>query len=121
LIWGVSVYGVFATWDAAEIALCGMGADPIAYDRMLDYWLRMASGAFALIGLGYLLLAINPRKHTSILPWSGWLMIVEGAILAVHGIRLHLPPVPFYGDVAACFLGGVGILVFRKSAVPLQG
>lgn len=119
LIWGVSVCGVFATWDAAEIALCGMGADPIAYDRMLDYWLRMASGAFALIGLGYLLLAINPRKHVSILPWSGWLMIVEGAILAVHGIRLHLPPFPFYGDVAACFLGGAGILVFRKSAVPL--
>ncbi len=119
VVWGVSVFGVFASWDAVEIALCGLGAEPIAYDRMLDYWLRMASGAFTLIGVGYLLLAINPRKHLAILPWSGWLMIVEGMILAIHGLRLHLPPFPFYGDVAACFVGGVGILVFRNSAVPL--
>jgi hypothetical protein len=119
LVWGVAVCGVFATWDAAEIALSGMGAEPIAYDRMLDYWLRMASGAFALIGVGYLLLAINPRKHASIVPWSGWLLVVEGAVLTFHGIRLGLPPFPFYGDIAACFIAGVGILALRKSATPL--
>ena len=118
-VWGVSVCGVFSTWDAAANALSGMGAQPIAYDRMLDYWLRMASGAFALIGVGYLLLAINPRKHASVLPWSGWLMIVEGAVLAFHGIRLGLPPFPFYGDIAACFIAGVAILALRKSVAPL--
>ena len=42
--WGVSAFGVFASWPAASAAL-GLGAQPIAYDRMLDYWLRMASGA----------------------------------------------------------------------------
>ena len=120
LVWGVSVCGVFSTWDAAASALSGMGAQPISYDRMLDYWLRMVSGAFALIGLGYSLLAINPRKHAAILPWAGWLMIVEGAVLAFHGFRLNLPTFPFYGDIAACFIGGVGILASRKSAAPLQ-
>ena len=115
--WGVSAFGIFSTWDAAAGALQGLGAIPITYDRMLDYWLRMASGAFTFIGLGYLLLAINPRKHVSILPWSGWLMVLEGVVLAVHGFRLGLSPFPFYGDIAACFIGGGGILVLHKSAL----
>jgi hypothetical protein len=115
--WGVSAFGVFSSWEAATQALQGMGAKPIAYDRMLDYWLRMASGAFTLVGVGYLLLAINPRKHASILPWAGWLMVIEGVVLAVHGFRLGLPPFPFYGDIAACFVGGGAILGLRKSAV----
>lgn len=114
--WGVSAFGIFTTWDAATQALQGMGAKQIAYDRMLDYWLRMASGAFTLMGVGYLLLAINPRKHASILPWSGWLLVIEGIVLAIHGFRLGLPPFPFYGDIAACFIGGGGILALHKSA-----
>lgn len=118
IAWGVSVYGVFASWDAAANALHGLGAGEIAYDRMLDYWLRMAAGAFALVGLGYLMVAINPRRHAAILHWFGWCMILEGAVLLLHGLRLGLPPFPFYGDVTACFGGGVAILVLRKSALP---
>lgn len=45
--WGVSVVVVVVSWSTAAEALQGLGAQPIAYDRMLDYWLRMASGAFA--------------------------------------------------------------------------
>ena len=116
IAWGVSVFGVFSTWDAAADALRGLGAKPIEYDPMLDYWLRMASGAFALVGIGYLLLAINPRKYAVILPWAGWLMILEGAVLAFHGFRLGLPPFPFYGDIGACFLGGAATLALQNSA-----
>ena len=48
--WGISVVGVFASWPQAAEMLQGLGTKPIAYDPMLDYWLRMAAGAFALIG-----------------------------------------------------------------------
>lgn len=71
-------------WETAAGALQGMGAKPISYDPMLDYWLRMASGAFALVGTGYLLLAIYPRKFSVMLPWFGWIMVVEGIILLTH-------------------------------------
>lgn len=81
-----------------------MGAQSIPHDPMLDYWLRMASGA------------LNPRKFAVMLPWFGSIMLVEGAILLVHGLRLGLGPFPFYGDVAACFLGGAGIFALRKAA-----
>ena len=62
LAWGVSLVGVFLSWPAAAGALEGLGAKPITYDPMLDYWLRMASGAFALIGCWYLVLMIWPRR-----------------------------------------------------------
>jgi hypothetical protein len=116
LVWGVSAVGVFAQWETATGMLQGMGAKPIAYDPMLDYWLRMAAGAFALVGTGYLLLAIYPRKFAVILAWFGWIMVVEGLVLLVHGLRLGLSPFPFYGDVSASFAGGLGILLLRKAA-----
>lgn len=116
--WGISAVGVFASWPVAERALEGLGAHPIFYDKMLDYWLRMASGAFALIGVWYLMLMLWPQKYYLAIPWFGGLMLVEGAILLVHGLRLGLPPLPFYGDVTACLIGGSGIVWFSRYARP---
>lgn len=45
-------------------------------------------------------------------------MIAEGMLLLFHGLRLHLPPFPFYGDTAACLVGGGGILWWAKAAEP---
>ena len=114
--WGVSVVGVFASWPQVNAIAQGMGAKLIAYDPMLDYWLRMICGAFTLIGLWYLALALWPRKFAAAIPWFGWIMVLEGVILLVSGLRLGIGPFPFYGDVAACFLGGAGILFFAKAA-----
>jgi hypothetical protein len=114
--WGISILGVFMSWPQAEQSLQGLGAQPIAYDRMLDYWLRMAAGAFGLIGCWYFLLMIWPHKFHVAIPWFGVLMLIEGIILLVHGLRLALPPFPFYGDVSACLLGGVGIIWLSKAA-----
>jgi len=115
-VWGVSAFGIFLKWETAAAGLQGMGAKPINHDPMLDYWLRMAAGAFALLGTGYLLSAIHPHKFAVLLPWFGWIMVVEGVVLLVHGVRLGLPPFPFYGDVAASFVGGGGILSLRRAA-----
>ena len=113
--WGVSAAGVFVSWQEAEKLLEGLGAKPIAYDPMLDYWLRMAAGAFALVGVWYLLLALWPKKFSAAVPWFGGLMLLEGLILLVHGLRLSLPPFPFYGDVSACFIAGSGIVLCSRN------
>ena len=118
LTWGVSLLGVFASWDTATRALQGLGAGLVAYDPRLDYWLRMVAGAFGLLGIGYFLLALKPSDYRAVLPWAGWLMVLEGIVLACHGVRLGLPPFPFYADIAACFAGGGGILVLRRAAKP---
>lgn len=123
LVWGVSWVGVFLPWPTAVVALQGLGAREIPADPMLDYWLRMASGAFGLVGMLYALLAWRPLRYASVIPALGWLMLLEGAVLLVHGTRLTLPPFPFVADVAACFVGGLGILrtagrVLSTSATP---
>jgi hypothetical protein len=78
----------------------------------------MAAGAFTLIGCWYLILTIWPQKFHSAIPWFGGLMVVEGIILLVRGLRLSLSPFPFYGDVSACLLGGGGILYLSPYARP---
>jgi hypothetical protein len=113
--WGISAVGIFASWSEAEQLLEGLGAKPIAYDPMLDYWLRMAAGAFSLIGGWYLILMIWPQKFRVAVPWFGFLMLVEGLILLVHGLRLSLPPLPFYADASTCLIAGSGILVCSRN------
>jgi hypothetical protein len=110
--------GVFLSWSAVSQALQGLGAQPIAYDRMLDYWLRMAAGAFALVGCWFLVLMIWPQKFHAAIPWFGGFMLAEGLVLLLHGLRLSLPPFPFYGDTAACFVGGGAILYLARYAKP---
>lgn len=83
---------------------------------MLEYWFRMFAGAFGLIGVWYTMLMIWPRKFAVAIPWFGILMLVEGIILLVHGVRLSLPPFPFFGDTAACFMLGGGILYLAPAA-----
>jgi len=114
--WIVCVVGVFATWSQINSIAQGMGAKPIAYDPMLDYWLRMICGAFTLVGLWYLALALWPRKFAAVIPWFGWLMIAEGIILLVSGLRLGVGPFPFYGDTSICFVCGLGIVCFARHA-----
>jgi len=114
--WGVTVVGVFAGWPQVNDIAQSMGAKPIAYDPMLDYWLRMISGAFTLIGLWYLVLALWPRKFAAAIPWFGWVMVLEGVVLLVSGLRLDIGPFPFYGDVSACLILGAGILILSRAA-----
>lgn len=114
--WGISVYGVFASWPAAVTELQGLGAGAIPHDPMLDYWLRMAAGAFTAIGVFLLVLAVNPKRFAAVLPLVGVLLIAEGLVLLVHGLRLGLEPLPFYVDVTFCLVTGIGIWLLRKEA-----
>jgi len=118
ITWGVSVFGIFVSWSAASQLLQKLGAHPIAYDRMLDYWLRMTAGAFTLIGCWCLILMVWPKKYYIAIPWFGAFMFIEGIVLLVHGLRLSLPPFPFYADIAACFVCGGGILYLSRCARP---
>jgi len=62
--WVVCVIGVFLSWSSFTNLLHGLGGPIIGYDRMLDYWLT--AGAYTLIGLLYLLLAVQPAKYRAV-------------------------------------------------------
>ena len=111
ITWIAAAPALILSWDSALAAMQSLGAGDLPHDKMLDYWLRMASGAFVLIGCIYLLLLLQPKRFRDFIPWMGGFSLMEGLVLLAHGTRLKLGPWPFYGDLAACMLAGIGILV----------
>lgn len=119
LTWGCAAVGIVLPWSMALGGLQGLGAGDIPYDRMLDYWLRMTSGAFASIGMLFAAAAIRPARMSAMLPWLAALMIIEGTVIGLHGMRLGLSGFPFLGDLTACFVTGLGILwCLKKRGAP---
>lgn len=118
--WGVSVFGVLLPWPVAEDCLRGLGVGPLPADPMLDYWLRMAGGGFTMVGVLFAAILINPRKYGAVLPLLAWLCVAEGVVLLASGLRLGLPPFPFWGDVSFCLGVGLGLLVVHPRAAREQ-
>jgi hypothetical protein len=114
--WAVSVVAVVLPWPTAVTALNGLGAGAVPNDPMLDYWLRMAAGAFTGVGIFFLVLGLWPRRFSNVIGLAAALMFLEGLVLLVHGLRLGLPPFPFYADAAFCLLVGAGIWILRNEA-----
>ena len=86
-------------------------------DPMLNYWMRMASGGFAIIGAIFAAILIAPKKYAVLIPLMACLSIAEGMILLVSGLVLRLPPFPFWGDTTFCLGIGVGLLVVYPLAL----
>jgi hypothetical protein len=116
LAWGISALGIVLPWPAAAAGLQGLGAGSIPQDPMLDYWLRMAAGAFTGVGVFFLILAVWPSRHANVIGIAAALMFAEGIILLVHGLRLDLRPFPFYADTSFCILVSAGIWMLRNEA-----
>ena len=114
--WGVSAVGVVLSWPAALIALQGLGVGEIPYDPMLDYWLRMAAGAFTGVGIFFFIVGLWPSKFSNVIGILAVLMFLEGIVILVHGFRLGLSPFPFYSDAGFCLLVGAGIWILKDEA-----
>ena len=114
--WAVSVAGVVLPRSDVVMALNGLGAKEVPADPMLDYWFRMAAGAFTGIGVFFLIIAIRPGRFANVIPIAAGLMFLEGIVLLIHGLRLGLTPLPFYCDTAFCLLVGGGIWFLRNEA-----
>ena len=115
--WAVSAIGIVLPWPVAADWLQRFGgAGPIPDDPMADYWLRMASGGFAIVGVVFLLCAWKPREHATLIRLLAVLSLLQGTMLLAYGLSLRLAPMPFAADVAIGLVPGAGILLLRKGA-----
>lgn len=73
---------------------------------MYDYWLRMASIVFSLVGLLCLLPVINYGKFKVLAPIIGFFMVFEGLVLLAHGLVLRMPAYPLCGMWVSAWSGG---------------
>ena len=113
--WGISILGVLLPWSVMDIVLQNMGAASPITDVQVQYWFRMATGAWSIIGFLYLIVLLKPQKYNNLIPLLGWGTVFEGIVLLIHGLYLNLPIFPFAGDVGFCLIVGGGLLLTNKS------
>ena len=112
--WGVSILGVLLPWNVMDIVLQNMGAASPITDVQVQYWFRMATGAWSIIGFLYLIVLLKPHKYYNLIPLLGWGTVFECMVLLIHGLYLNLPLFPFAGDVGFCLIVGGGLLLTNK-------
>ena len=109
--WGISILGVLLPWSVMDIVLQNMGAASPITDVQVQYWFRMATGAWSIIGFLYLMVLLKPQKYNNLIPLLAWGTVFEGIVLLIHGLYLNLPLFPFAGDVGFCLIVGGGLLL----------
>ena len=109
--WGISILGVFLPWSMMDIVLQNMGATAPITDGQVQYWFRMATGAWSIIGFFYLMALLKPQKYSNLISLLAWGTLFEGIVLLIHGLYLNLPLFPFAGDVGFCLIVGGGLLL----------
>lgn len=114
--WGLTIVGAFLPWEWATEHLEKFGGSgEIPDDVMLNYWMRMASGAFGFVGIFFLLAAWKPQEYKNIIPVLAYGSIAEALILIFYGVKFGLPIFPFGPDVAIALVPGIGILILKNS------
>jgi len=112
--WGVSILGVLLPWSVMDIVLQNMGAATPVTDVHVQYWFRMATTVWSIIGFLYLIVLLKPQKYNNLIPLLAWGTLFEGIVLLIHGLYLNLPLFPFAGDVGFCLIVGGGLLLTNK-------
>ncbi len=105
--WGISFFFTFAPWQAVTNQLHEMGANEIAYDPLIDYWLRMASCTFGCIGIASALACFRPLNFLGLVKLLGPFHFIVGTTLAIAAYRNRLTPdlhPTFIPDITFCFL-----------------
>ena len=109
--WGVSILGVLLPWSVMDIVLQNMGASAPVTDVHVQYWFRMATTAWSIIGFLYLIVLLKPQKYNNLIPLLVGGTLFEGIVLLIHGLYLNLPLFPFAGDVGFCLIVSGGLLL----------
>lgn len=108
--WGISILGVLLPWSLMNRILQNMGAAISITDPQVQYWFRMATGGWSIIGFFFLMAFLKPEKYKNLVPLLAGASIFEGVLLLFHGMMLNLPLFPFAGDVLFCLIVGVGLI-----------
>ena len=109
--WWIAILGVLLPWDVMTPMLQSMGTSYDFSDAQMQYWLRMACGAWSIIGFMFLMVLLKPHKYGNLVPLLAWSSIFEGIVLLVHGLLAGVSLFPFVGDVFFCLVVGCGLLL----------
>ncbi|NNE94024.1 MAG: hypothetical protein HKN23_20430 [Verrucomicrobiales bacterium] len=119
----VSLTGFFAIavllmpWKSAIEAykLFGIDMPPTFEHPYMEYLTYLGAALSVFVGALYFMAGAWPKKYANLIVFLGWGLLFIGVVVLYHGLRLKLPPWPFYPDPIISFVFGVLILVcYRK-------
>lgn len=79
--WGISFFFTVEPWGMAVDRLYQMGAEPIPYQPLLAYWLKMASAVFGCLGVASAFCFLRPERLIEVIRLLVPLHLIVGATL----------------------------------------
>jgi hypothetical protein len=104
--WGISFFFTIESWERAVARLQQMGAEPITYQPLMAYWLKMASAVFGCIGIASGLAFHWPQRFAAVIQLLAPFHLIVGVTLITAAIGNDLSPArqpTFVWDIAFCF------------------
>lgn len=92
-----------------------LDSDHLQVSSGTEYAVRMSFAAFTLFGALYFVAAVNLRKYSVIVPWLGGILVAEGIILFITGVRVR-PDHPWVFEFLACVFAGGSVLWLHRLA-----
>lgn len=107
---------IFLPLNAVNEIITRFGAQPFPNLPSVVYLFRIACAIICLIGVFFVILALNPMRYGPMLRLGAYGLIIFGVLSLVFGSTLELPKVVFIGDGAAGLILGTLIATLAKKA-----
>ena len=112
----LSVVGVVVPFEGLQAWAEFIGDETLPDSPLLVYIVRLMCATYLLVGVYFIILALNPVKYGIMVPFSGLSAILIGLTCAVAGVISAIPIWWFLSDAVSCSLLGFLILMFWKNA-----
>lgn len=104
-------------WRAITTLFEWFGIQPLEPRPIIVYMIRLFSVIVGMIGIFFIILALNPLNYGAMLLLAAYGLLCYGVLCLAGGIRYGFPVWVYTGDVIFGVAFGVLILVFRKKAM----
>jgi hypothetical protein len=102
-----------SSWESIAGAF---GMESFADSPQVIYAARLLAATFTLVGVFFVILALDPLKYGVMVPFTGIAAVILGVFCATAGLLAKMPTWWYLGDALACLVLGVLILVFWQQA-----
>jgi hypothetical protein len=107
---------IFSPWSTVESIACYFGINSLPNAPIAVYFFKVAFGVFGLIGVFFIVLALNPSKYGSMLYLAAFGLILFGILALVLGFSIGLQPIIYLGDGLSGLVLGIAILFFSSKS-----
>lgn len=105
---------IFLPWSVIESIGSWFGIESLPSMPIAIYFFKVTFGVFGLIGVFFVILAMNPLAYRPMLNLGAFGLILFGLLALVVGLSLGLPPIVFLVDGLSGLVLGITILFFSS-------